>query len=119
MYYPCALEYEYDEEALSCALTALRDRTPGLIIYGGEEPGGQCGLEGCPGRSTTVAIAADGTALSQSCRKEPLQDESGSAGVGPLWPPEYFQECLDRPVPSDRYACLGDILETSTPACGN
>ena len=118
VYYACELEYVYDEDALACALTALRDRTPGIISGGGQNPDGFCGLEGCGAVSVTIAIAADGTAARQSCTGHPLEGESGSAGMGQLREPAFFQQCLDMPVVSDRYACLNDTLQASTAACG-
>lgn len=116
-FYLCSIEYEYDEAALACALTALRDRTPGLLTAGGEaEP---CGFEGCGTDFDMIAIAASETAMMQSCATEPLSGVVWAATrLARLAPPQYFQDCLDMPAAKSRYECLFDGLQERVPACG-
>ena len=114
--YACDVEYQYDEAELDCALTALRDRTPGRFTAGGEND--VCGFEGCGTDTFLVAIADTTSAVLHSCSGGPLGPESWTTELATLASPEYFQGCLDRVVPGERYDCLFDGLQQRVAVCG-
>ncbi|HWB80933.1 MAG TPA: hypothetical protein VG755_38485 [Nannocystaceae bacterium] len=104
IYYPCDGTMTYDEEALACALVALRDRTAGLLRIDAESD--ECGLEGCAHSLIEIALADDGRVQVQSCGQSPIGGASSHARAGTLAPPEHFTACLELGEPADRYACM-------------
>ncbi|MDC0670841.1 hypothetical protein [Nannocystis radixulma] len=106
-------------EALECALTALRNRTPGQIrvIYpwGEPEPDG-------PQEWLFLYLRDDGSVFEQSGAN--ADDVYTSELVRrSLQPPEVFEQCLLEADPFIQLECIekvsfGEPLETCLPMCG-
>jgi hypothetical protein len=110
-------EIVFDEPALTCALEALRDGTPGrLNIDGTLDLGIFAGQQ-----IHVLRILDDGRITTNACL---------STDVGAQWNPtvarvragaDHFAMCLAAPELADRYACLFDGLLAGAeplPACG-
>jgi hypothetical protein len=114
--YMCASEYVYDEAELACAITALRDRTPGKLALDAEND--ICGLEGCGSDRTEITIFADGGAVVRHCGSNPLSVESSTTTLDALAEPAYFDECLGLGTTTARYQCMVDGLTQGPEVCG-
>ncbi len=114
--YACEAEYTYDEEALTCALEALRDRAAGTLSIDSENE--VCGLEGCGSYRAQIAILADERVVLSSCNANPIQAESASSSLRQLAAPEHFEGCLALPAPADRYDCLFEGIPSDMQICG-
>lgn len=114
--YACDIEYEYDEQALACALEALRDRTPGKITT--ETENSICGLEGCGSDQTEITIVPGERAVVRACTANPITAESSDSTLRELSPPAFFDECLALPTTNERYRCMFDGLQSTATLCG-
>ncbi len=115
--YACDAEYEFDEDALTCALVALRDRAPGIITASGEND--ICGFEGCGDDRVELAITSDERVVSLRCSSSPISLESVSTSEDELAPPQHFESCLELAGGPARYSCLLDGLTGSEPICND
>lgn len=113
-FYPCDNEYAYDEEALACALEALRDRTVGTLVIGG--PNEVCGIEGCGHDQRTLSVTPTGEVVDASCSASPIS-ASGSARLVTLAPAEHFAGCLELELPAARHQCLRQGLLDPVAIC--
>ena len=100
-----------DAAALECALTALRDRTPGLVTWSWRENVGQYEDDGY------VLVNADGTAVRRNWGWSDLEYEASSAVLGELPPPEHFDACLAEADDNARFECLRGALGPSIETC--
>jgi len=104
--------FELSEPAdLQCALTALRDRTPGIVTWSFSEGGGIVNEDGY------WLINEDGTAVRRDWVREDLTFTVNDAVVGELPPPEIYDACLAEPDDYARFNCLRASLETETGVC--
>jgi hypothetical protein len=112
--YDCQDELVIAEDALTCALTAMRDRTPGRFIIEGTA-GGNHGYHETHG----MRLRGDDTVVISECIG--AIGGSVSAFEGTLALPAYFADCLAMVEPKLRHICLLDGLTTKTslPACGD
>lgn len=90
-----------NSDALACALTALRDRTPGVVAWSDPEDeygGGSLGF---------TVIQPDGTAI-QADWYWNFRCCAGGGGVRAqtLKGPDVFAACLENPTVQERVACL-------------
>lgn len=95
---------EVDLAALECALTALRDRTPGLLrweIERSENPNLDSGY---------VWIQDDGRAIWRKWEAEDLVFTVWAAQLLDLPASEVYAQCLAEPDAAARVACLGQSL---------
>ncbi|MBZ5709947.1 hypothetical protein [Nannocystis pusilla] len=88
-------------EALACALTALRDRTPGIIGWNCGEHSGDMFSD-----SGYVLIGADGTAIRRHWGAYDLSWTVWRAEQGALPDPDVFEQCLADADDANRYECL-------------
>lgn len=102
--YACASELAYDEDAVACALAALRDRSPGKLAFDIEND--TCGFEGCGSDRTELTIVPDDRVVVRRCAASPLSAESSSSSVDALAEPTYFDECLALASARERYECM-------------
>lgn len=102
--YACEGELTYGEEALACALAALRDRPPGKLAFDVEND--TCGLEGCGSDRTEITIVPDDRAVVRHCVQSPISAESSSSTYDTLAEPAYFDECLSLTTVRERYECM-------------
>lgn len=92
-----------DEAALDCALTALRDRTPGRLRWSDREDAAAFGV------IHRLWIVADGQAVHTTSRAEdvaPICTSEGPTVTGALGPADEFAACLAEPAASARFDCL-------------
>lgn len=104
-------EVEIDEDALTCVLTALRDRTPGLVSASTYEAGGQYSS------STRITILPDGTALSAGSGASDLSWCTESVSLAELRPPSYFDDCLGKGLTRQRIDCVRLANEKGLATC--
>jgi len=88
-------------EALTCALTALRDRTPGVLEYAWDHDYGQYTSDGY------VLIQADGTAVFRWWGQADLDYDVGPAELHELRSAATYEDCLGD---DDLEAQLGCVL---------
>lgn len=100
-----------DPAALECALTALRDRTPGIVTWSWSELGGQYDDAGY------VLVNADGTAVRRRWGWDDLDYAAGDAVLGALPPPEHFDACLAEADDVARFDCLRGALDSTREVC--
>lgn len=100
-----------DPAALECALTALRDRTPGHVTWTLSEHTGQFDDAGY------VLVNADGTAVRRNWGWQDLTYEVTDAVLGELPPPEDFDACLADPDDVARFICLRSTLQSMQGVC--
>lgn len=92
-------------EALTCALTALRDRTPGLIGWNcGDHQGDMFSDSGY------VLIGADGVAIRRHWGAYDLSWTVWRAEQGALPDPDVFEQCLASGDDATRWECLRNFL---------
>jgi len=89
-----------DPEALVCALTALRDRTPGIVRWHSSENGGQYSINGY------VLIRDDGSAVRRFWGAEDLDYVVGDALFGTMPEACAFAQCLAASSAMVRFDCL-------------
>jgi hypothetical protein len=97
-------------EALTCALTALRDRTPGVLTWASSDSIGQFEDDGY------ILVEADGTAVRRSYGWQDLSYIAGDAVLGTLEAPEHYAACLADTSPEGRFDCLTASL-AATAVC--
>lgn len=97
-----------DPEALACALTALRDRTPGYIEYRFTDIGLSYGY------SAYVLIEADGRGIQRTWGYNDLSFNVSPARLGPLAAPGELDACIQDPVD---VSCLLDPLVSEDAIC--
>lgn len=102
--YACTSELAYDDEAVTCALEALRDRPSGKLAFDVENE--TCGLEGCGSDRTELTLVADDRVVVRRCASSPLWAESSSSFIDTLAEPAYFDECLTLATTRERYECM-------------
>lgn len=91
-------------EALTCALTALRDRTPGVVRW-------DCGGDGGAYQDIGyVLISADGTAIRRDWGWQDLGYSVSNALQGALPDPGVFEQCLADGDYATRLDCLRDFM---------
>lgn len=90
-------------DALTCALTALRDRTPGVIRWTWTENGGQFSDDGY------VLIQADGTGVRRSWGASDLSYGVSEALHGALPVTAMFEACMMEVSDWTRFRCLMDV----------
>jgi hypothetical protein len=98
-------------DALTCALIALRDRTPGVVRWTASEYSGQFVDDGY------LLIREDGTAVRRNFGLQDLSYIAEDALLGPLKDPGYFDACLAQAEDDARFACLRFGLESQTRVC--
>lgn len=89
-----------DPAALECALTALRDRTPGLLTWSTSENAGQ--FED----SAYILIHEDGTAVTRTYGWQDLSYVVSDATLGPLRDAAFYTTCLEAETDFQRFSCL-------------
>ncbi len=111
--YMCETQLVFDEAALTCVLTALRDRTPGRFVVEGTEAGPMYF-----GTLYGMRLRGEDAAVVSECRSG--EGTGWSATTRTLAAPEHFSECLTMPSPLARHTCLlaGLTNEVELPACG-
>ena len=114
-FYACDGAYEYDEEALDCALGALRDRTVGFIEVASEND--VCGFEGCGTDRWRISIRGADVSVVERCSSSPLDAESSHGTLRQLAEPAFFEACLGMPSAAMRYGCLFDGLSDDVDVC--
>jgi len=100
-----------DPEALTCALTALRDRTPGMVTWSLSQ------LEGQYDNSGYVVVNDDGTAVRRSWGWSDLDYNVSDAVLGALPPADHFDACLAEADPLARFDCLRGALASMDEIC--
>jgi hypothetical protein len=100
-----------DPDALICALTALRDRSPGIVTWSWSELIGQYDDSGY------VLINEDGTAVRRNWGWMDLSYEASDAVLGELPSAEAFDTCLAEPEDYARFNCLRRGLESALGVC--
>lgn len=100
-----------DPDALTCALTALRDRTPGIVGWSATLYEGQFQASGY------LLIHEDGTAVRRGYGPQDLTYVAEDAVLGTLQPPEHYDACLTEPDEEARFECLRGELMSQTEVC--
>jgi hypothetical protein len=98
-------------EALTCALTALRDRTPGIVRWSTSQYSGQFQDHGY------LLIQADGTAVRRTFGPQDLSYMAGDAVLGDLPSVEHFDDCLASSSDEERFDCLQGELRSQIEVC--
>ena len=111
-------DYDYDNpeqlpntDDIDCALTALRDRTPGFVRWYVSSGGGQETDEGY------ILINADGTAVHRHWGNADLAFIADDAVFGELRPAADYDACLANADPLQRLACLRQTLASESAVC--
>jgi hypothetical protein len=115
--YACAVEYEYAEEALTCSLVALRDRSQGKLAV--DAVNDICGLEGCGSDEYEIALVGDDRAVRVTCSASPIGPEGSTSRIVALADPSHFDGCLALESPADRYDCMLDGLDPGAEICSS
>ena len=97
---------EVDEEALLCALTALRDRTPGLVGWSLDIPNGGIRDNGY------IWIRGDGSAIWRKWEEMDLGFEASAAQIVALPSSDKYAQCLAESDPVVRFDCLRQSLSS-------
>ena len=100
-----------DPVALKCALTALRDRTPGIIRWYFSEAGGQYSDHGY------VLIRVDGTAIRRHWGAQDLDYVVSDALYGTMPDACAFEQCLAAGSAELRFDCMRKFPLGPTVAC--
>ncbi len=98
-------------EALVCALTALRERTPGIVTWSSTFNGGQFSDTGY------VLIQANGEAVRREWGAEDLSYDVDPALRFELHDAAYYDACLADLDDSARYYCLREYPNPSLAIC--
>jgi hypothetical protein len=97
-----------DERALSCALTALRERTPGVVRWNLDVS------LGFANRNGYVVILPDGRLITRSASREDRGQTLGDAIIGAPPTVASFDECLADPDLRSRFDCL--VFDAGAPS---
>lgn len=98
-------------DELACALTALRDRTPGIVTWSSTFNGGQFSQTGY------VLIYANGEAVRREWGANDLSYDVDPALRFQLHDAAYYDACLANPDDSARYYCLREYANPSIAEC--
>jgi hypothetical protein len=104
--YGCGNALIYDEDALRCALGALRDGTPGLLEIEGTEDWGIFSGQ----RIHLVRIEPDESLLRNSCMGTDTGIEWSNTAKVRRADPSAFAACLEEPAAAPMYACMWDAI---------
>ena len=118
--YVCTHELVYGEAALHCALTALRDGTPGYVSLAHESSDGYYNQPFGYAQPYEDIRILDGRAFaSSSCQDSDTGTMWHEHSVGTLADSNYFAGCLALPAPAEQYRCLFDglVAPQQMPAC--
>ncbi|MFV8750787.1 hypothetical protein ACNOYE_09575 [Nannocystaceae bacterium ST9] len=97
-------------EAIDCMLTALRDRTPGLL-------GWEANIGPQAHEYGYVLVGDDGLAARRRWGSEDKGLTVSDSLHGELQPAATYQACLDDPDPVARYECIGLELASTDAVC--
>jgi hypothetical protein len=115
--YDCRPDLVYAEEALLCALEALRDGTEGTLrVQSNEDPGGIYTDQ----RRYVVRVLPGREAVVNSCMRTDVGAWYDAAHRVALGNADDFEACIDEPSPAMQYACLfGKVAQAGTdlPTC--
>lgn len=100
-----------DAAALTCALEALRDRTPGVVRWSFSENTGQFDDAGY------ILIRDDGRAVRRSWGWQDLSYVAGDAVLGELRPAAEYDACLAEPDDLMRFDCMRETLAAQEAVC--
>jgi len=100
-----------DPAALECALTALRDRTPGRLDWD------YTANQGVVDQDGYILILEDGRAVRRSWSLYDLDFEAGDAELGELTDAAVFDACLVEPDDIARFDCMRSALASVTAVC--
>jgi hypothetical protein len=101
-----------DPDALECAITALRDRSPGQLAWTQISAGDlQQSWYGY------VLINEDGSVIRRTWFRSDVNLQVGDAEFGELEPPETYDACLQNPDISARFFCLETPLASVDAVC--
>ncbi|EDM80675.1 hypothetical protein PPSIR1_37319 [Plesiocystis pacifica SIR-1] len=100
-----------DEDALSCALDALAQRTPGWIAWS------WTGLEGQYTDLGYVRIRSDGSAVRRDWGQEDLSLVVNAAVFGELSEAASYADCLDEAEAEARFDCMRRELASVSQTC--
>jgi hypothetical protein len=115
-YYPCAGQYEWDMEALACALDAMHEGKPGVIRAQGEND--ICGLEGCGTDYLKFQILPDRRVVREACSASPLGGGNSTPRAWELADPSHFETCIGWKTGGSKWHCLQDgILNSGAALC--
>lgn len=98
-------------DAVTCSLTALRDRTPGVLYWNVTT------FEGQFEDNDYLLINDDGTAVRRSHGAQDLSYVVGDATLHMLRDPAYFDDCLAETDVDARFSCLRSAVEPQTAVC--
>lgn len=96
----CPTDFTVDEAALTCALTALRDGTPGTVSWHYTPTGG--GVE----ENGSTSILADRAAIRSDSYSMIICGGQNPTVRGQLFNAEHFDACLADPSAQNRFDCL-------------
>lgn len=101
----CSDDDDIDTEAVDCALAALRDRSPGLLLW-------SLRLDNWEGKLNEgyVWIRGDGSAIWREWQAYDLSFLVWSSQVVELPTSEAYAQCLADPDPRNRFDCLRQSL---------
>lgn len=100
-----------DADALACALTALRDRTPGVLSWSVADPAQMLDPGGY------VLVLDDGRAIARSFRAEDLSGSVSDATLGALDDAAVFDACLLEGDGQVRFDCLTQLSLSDPSTC--
>lgn len=102
-----------DEAALSCALDALAERTPGWFDISLEDnPTGYCGFEPCVHDVRRVQVRAEADlVVVANCSDHSLSEPDFNNTVRDLESPAHFENCKSLPSAAAKLDCLFEGLQ--------
>ena len=104
--------FAVDDAQLVCALTALRDRTQGVVKWDEDVAGGYASRHGY------IVVLPDGNVITRVAGREDYVPQVGPALLGAPPPASYFDDCLADTDPWTRFECLSFEAATSAKDCG-
>lgn len=99
------------EEALACAITALRDRTPGVLTWSLSDPAQMIDSSGY------VLILEDGRAVIRDQGAQDLTGNVSNADLGALAEASVFEACLADTDDAARFDCLRRAMLSDFVVC--
>lgn len=109
----CPTDFAVDEAALTCALEALRDGTPGSIDWTYSPNGGGTQEWG------RISILADRAAIRGRTYDMIICGGADATMRGPLPGPETYEACLAKPSAKERFDCVTAPLAAPDVVCKN
>lgn len=107
----CPTDFMVDEAAVTCALEALRDGTPGTIDWNYSPNGGGVQEWG------RISILADRYAIRGESFDEVICGGAEDTVRGPLRGPEEYAACLANPSAQERFECVRGPLAAVDLVC--